>query len=677
MAETYMSGRMASTSMSSLEATTPVPNKDAKRTIVLVGCVVIVLLAIVDSVLLYFWFTAPPQARARSAAALRDRTGYDGDESEDAQYPILFDFADPRKMGGLSGAWRLCTTSGCSWLEAYMAAHSAEVSDPCDDFYAHACARHDRSVYDDGRARLMDAVVDVLLDRSLVSATPGDVVARVARRNRHRGETRGDHLDMLKLCLSGDQPTVSTSDFDRQAFVLSISHVCDCENTSQLDCPSRVPLALTKASVEFFRKKVNASMRDYADFIKRATFPLDVGEAKSKSPFGFRDRALRSSVASKEWFRRACQWISLAARCHLPENLGRSDADIRAYQRAWKALYFAPFLGPQANPLLSLLYGNAPEPRVRACLTIMADVFENATLAAAKQVLEEAVDDLEGSLSQLGRDARLAMHEFTEYVMTGEAPDFEELALPGGTLSQDKNDDLKVALVDSYYGSAKNMDIFASQARYVESDRRRLLLVTPGLVGLLVNVSSSVEPVLVPALAKPLLRAMLAAWKPEQPSEAAPPAKILKKLSRCFATWVNVSEPLSAEVAAEVVILEPLFHLYRKRLAESIGDNTILQANYTNQQLFFFTSGHTATAVTQRDVNSSTSWRETRPCSPELSDARPPGPWRTKTRVLSRIYRNRKNRAFSLAVVWALLKRDSWHNEVCTAGAIMTKRCDI
>ncbi|KAH7938789.1 hypothetical protein HPB52_000324 [Rhipicephalus sanguineus] len=469
---------MASTAMSSIGPITQVQNKEGKRTIVLVGCIVIILLAIVDSVLFYFWLMAPAQARARTAAALRDRTGYDGDDSESGEYPILFDFADPRKVGGRSGAWRLCVTAGCSWLDTYMAAHPVEVSDPCDDFYVHACARHDRSVYEDGRARLMDAMVDALLDRSLVLTTPGDGVvagAGVARRNQHRGDTRDEHLDMLKLCLSGDQPTVSTSDFDR----------------------------------------------------------------------------------------RACQWVSLAARCHLPDNLGRSDADLRAYQRAWKALYFAPFLGPQANPLLSHLYGDASAPRVHACLTIMADVFEDAALTAAKQVLEQAVDDLERSVSQLGRDARLAMHEFTQYMMTEEAPDFEELALPGGISSQDRNDDLQVTLVDSYYGSAKDMDLFASQARLVESNRRRLLLVAPGLLGLLVNVSSSVEPFLVPALAKPLLRAMLADWKPEALSQAAPSARILDKLSRCFTTWINVSEPLSAEVAAEVVILEPLFQLYR------------------------------------------------------------------------------------------------------------------
>ncbi|XP_037525727.1 uncharacterized protein LOC119402688 [Rhipicephalus sanguineus] len=190
-------------------------------------------------------------------------------------------------------------------------------------------------------------------------------------------------------------------------------------------------------------------------------------------------------------------------------------------------------------------------------------------------------------------------------MMTEEAPDFEELALPGGISSQDRNDDLQVTLVDSYYGSAKNMDLFASQARLVESNRRRLLLVTPGLLGLLVNVSSSVEPFVVPALAKPLLRAMLADWKSEALSQAAPSGRIVDKLSRCFTTWINVSEPLSAEVAAEVVILEPLFQLYRKRLAKSVGDDTILHANHTNQQLFFhlWAHGHCGSADGRALVN--------------------------------------------------------------------------
>ncbi|KAL3193356.1 hypothetical protein MRX96_017588 [Rhipicephalus microplus] len=89
MAESYMASQMASTSMSSLQATSPIQKKEAKRTIVLVGCIVIILLAIVDSVLLYFWLMAPAQARVRTAAAFRDRTGYDGDDSQDQRYPIL------------------------------------------------------------------------------------------------------------------------------------------------------------------------------------------------------------------------------------------------------------------------------------------------------------------------------------------------------------------------------------------------------------------------------------------------------------------------------------------------------------------------------------------------------------------------------------------------------------
>ncbi|KAL3193355.1 hypothetical protein MRX96_017587 [Rhipicephalus microplus] len=454
-----------------------------------------------------------------------------------------------------------------------MATHPREVPDPCDDFYTHACGRRDHSIYADGRARLMDAMVDALLSRSLLLTTSRDGAA--ARRNQHGAETSEEHLDMLKLCLSGDQPTVSISDIDS-----------DCENTSQLDCPSRVPSILTKASEGFFSEKLNGSMRGYADFVKRATFLRNVGKAKVSTPFGFRDRALRSPMVSKEWFRRTCQWVSLAARCHLPNNKGRSDADIRAYQRTWKALYFAPFLGPQANPLLSLLYGDAAAPRVDACLTIMADVFEDATLAAARQVLEEAVDDLEESLSQLGRDALLALHEYTQFMMAEGALDFEEPALSGGILSRDKNDDLMVTLVDSRYGTAKNMDLFASQARFAENDRRHLLLVTPGLVGLLVNVSSRVEPVLVPVLAKPMLRAMLADWKRQRLPQAAPMARIMENLSRCLVTRANVSQPLSAEVAAEVVILEPFYQLYRRRLAASVGDDTMLHANYTNQQLF-------------------------------------------------------------------------------------------
>ncbi|KAH6924237.1 hypothetical protein HPB50_014068 [Hyalomma asiaticum] len=310
----------------------------------------------------------------------------------------------------------------------------------------------------------------------------------------------------------------------------------DCEVASFSECPSRMPLALTNASENFFRRKPNATINDYANFVESVATRSTTDNTRNNSLLAFHGRVQRPSLVSKEWFKRACHWVSMAARCHLRDSLGRSDADLRAYQRAWKALYFAPFRGPQARPLLSLLYAGAAAPRVHACLTIMADVFEGAAFSVAKHVLQEAVHDLEGSLSQLGRDARLV--------------------------------------------------------HFVDKDEQHLLIVSPGLLGLFMNVSSSVEPVLVPAIEKPILRAMLTDRKPEGPSHAVPTALLLGKLSHCFATWVNVSEPLSAEVAAEALVLDPLFQLYRKALVGSTGENTLLHRNYTNAQLFFHLWAH-------------------------------------------------------------------------------------
>ncbi|XP_075531684.1 uncharacterized protein LOC142564544 [Dermacentor variabilis] len=222
----------------------------------------------------------------------------------------------------------------------------------------------------------------------------------------------------------------------------------------------------------------------------------------------------------------------------------------------------------------------------------MADVFEDDAFAVAKQVLADAVDDLEGSLSQLGRDARVAMRESTRSMMAETAGDPQYLTFSHDILSQDEGDDVKVVLVDSYHASVENMTLFSSQARFGDRNRRRVLLVTPGLLGLLVNASSSVEPVLVPALAKPLLHAMLTNRQAQTISDAVPPVRILNKLTRCFTTWFNVSQSLSPEVAAELAVLEPLFQLYRKRLTESVGTDTVLHASYTNQQLFFLLWAH-------------------------------------------------------------------------------------
>ncbi|KAH6924236.1 hypothetical protein HPB50_014067 [Hyalomma asiaticum] len=88
MVEAYVAGQVASVAGSSF-GTTTFQNKESKRTIVLAGCVVIVLLAVVDGVLLYLWLGAPRQARSRTASALGDHGGNDGAQGDDSEYPLL------------------------------------------------------------------------------------------------------------------------------------------------------------------------------------------------------------------------------------------------------------------------------------------------------------------------------------------------------------------------------------------------------------------------------------------------------------------------------------------------------------------------------------------------------------------------------------------------------------
>nr|XP_054918350.1 uncharacterized protein LOC129380669 isoform X2 [Dermacentor andersoni] len=281
-----------------------------------------------------------------------------------------------------------------------MGEDSAEVPAPCDDFYSHACDRHAHSVYADGRARLMEAMTNALLRPSELPAAPAHGAAVGSRgdlHSRHGAEVREGDVEVLQKCLGRGLPILSARDLDS-----------DCEQTSAPGCPPRTPLALAEASENFFSRKRNATIRDYAAFIERLSTHTSVDKTKGATKFGNRGCAQpQRPVLSAPWFKRACHWVSRAARCHLRGNLGLSDADLRAYQRAWKALYFAPFMGLQAELLLGFLYKDPPAPRVQACLSIMADVFEDDAFAVAKQVLAGTVDDLEGSLSQLARDARV------------------------------------------------------------------------------------------------------------------------------------------------------------------------------------------------------------------------------------------------------------------------------
>ncbi|XP_077492384.1 uncharacterized protein LOC144103580 [Amblyomma americanum] len=541
-------------------------SKEGKQHLVHIGCAVIVILAIVDCVLFYLYISAPPlPTNVRKAEKLRKNAGRDYDYSE--KDPPLEDFPDPTgsNKGRQNSAGRFCSTSACAWLNSYLGEDVPDAEEPCDDFYAHVCTQRPHSVYADGLARLMVAVKDVLLDAE-------DAVAG----GHHSRPFWREHAAVLQRCLDGGQSMLSAVDVASR-----------CEDPLPQDCPPKMPEAPTIASNEFFRANPNATVDDFAEFIKRVVtqaVPRD-GKDSVRDDVADRDAGSSPSPLPKKWVQWTCGWVSLAARCHLSVSTKRSMEKLLAYQRVWKAIYFAPFLGRQAEPLLGLVYRGPPAARLQACLSIMLDAFEDETLAAAVEVLAGAVDDLDSLLLKLGRDTRLVMRKFFRFTTAQADTDAEYLAFPRDVLSGVK-DDTVTALLSPSDSAAVNTTIFSSQARVVYKGRQRRLLVAPGLLGLLVNVSSSMGAVLVPAIAAPILRAMLTdKWLEE--AQTMSPDGLVSGVAQCLATRLNMSEAMSTATAAESVVLEPLMQLYRKRLADSEGTGTLLHSSYTNGQLFF------------------------------------------------------------------------------------------
>ncbi|KAH6925022.1 hypothetical protein HPB50_027174 [Hyalomma asiaticum] len=126
-----------------------------------------------------------------------------------------------------------------------------------------------------------------------------------------------------------------------------------------------------------------------------------------------------------------------------------------------------------------------------------------------------------------------------------------------------------------------------SNAQYVAE--HKTLLMPLGLLGLMLNVSSIIEPVLVPALGREVMRVLL-------PTSQGPYAwrarneRHFQALVDCVASDLDTDdeqEALAARTTLESALLEPLMVLYKRRLHEELGRKMRLHRVYGNAELFF------------------------------------------------------------------------------------------
>ncbi|KAH6923638.1 hypothetical protein HPB50_004315 [Hyalomma asiaticum] len=532
----------------------------------------VLVVALVTSALMYLRTHSAPHGEASATKARgRHRMQYDREDGYGG-YTTTIDFADrpPRSVDSPGTVGRPCTTSGCLWLDSHLSPRSAERGDPCDDFYKHACAGLGNSVNSDGRARLMAAVKDVLLLPTSLRTSDGDVRGRTVSLEPEVHEV------VLKRCLSGGPPVLFADDINSE-----------CEESPEPHCPSRLPEALAKASEKFFRGRANATVSTYADFVESGASTRGHQDDDPEEDPGSPGGNSTSPDFSKEWVGRACKWVSSAARCHLRVNLRRPRDNASAYQHVWKAMYFAPFMGQKGDRLLGMAYSGSTSPRQEACMTIMADVFQEETLAAAKRVLSKAVHNLHASLAEVVRGAWQMIPALPQLSNGGSGNSSDEQAYDAqGEFFQDEDHQINVAIMDSHYKAVGGgMAPFSAETRLVRAKGRPLIIVSPGVLGVMVNASSSIEPVLVPALSRPVLRGLVEAQTDDADSEDGAGWR-LNDVAQCLASRMNVSTGLSREVALESVVLGPLFRLYWNKLEKTRG-RTPLHAGYTNEELFF------------------------------------------------------------------------------------------
>ncbi|XP_037524191.2 uncharacterized protein LOC119401443 [Rhipicephalus sanguineus] len=434
-----------------------------------------VLLIIIDTILLYFWLTSTRTKFHKTVTKTVNSArrllvpGLYLEDGEDSY--LLLEEISPKDLilRGWQRRQHMCNTVGCLWLRDYIRSRDSGSSHiqsqmrspphPCDDFHEHVCGSRQQSIYEDGVARLMDAVKTRLLAALRETVGNGSEVPKGAS-ERKRAER--DAM-LLQRCLDG--ATVITEDDITRA----------CGSIQSVVCPNSVPEGPLRISEDFFQNNPNASVHDYAAFVK--SFAGDLNWKKHP----LRRAAKASSKSSSAgWLSRLCRWVAMSARCHLARRHKRSTRRPEAealYEQLWKVLYFAPLMGNKARPLVEHAQKRlSPRPQVRACLRFLEDVSSKRTAETARAALSDAVDSLDDTMTHFVWEAGQVMRALVPAWLANPGPNVtgsiveeesEELRADGERASQ-RLGAIEVRLLqhdDAHTTSPSNDSAYAWQAR--------------------------------------------------------------------------------------------------------------------------------------------------------------------------------------------------------------------
>lgn len=504
----------------------------------------------------------------------------------------------------------LCSTSSCHWLQSLLASGgltrrgAMRTNSPCTNFYRHVCEAKVRSPYKLGADKLMDSM------RRIIS--------------RHKTQQGGLPVysdSLFKRCMEGVDLMIK-------------DHIRYDWDEKKLDgCTYNMPKTPLTLSDRFFKSGRRRTMPEFFDYIKSLTNNLSLDDSTLPAKGFF----------TREWIPAACQWVARAARCHYAIDLAMETGEhLQRYQLYWKVIYFSPLLGPMANRIFEAVFEEPPKARVQACFNLMEDHYIRNTTKTARHALKIAIRRPHDILSKVSWLLRWALRDRVPRwlslrnrtkaaVEATDLPRADAAAGDATNLEAQRFNESVAAdvrrhlyVVDAEFMNSMRhrdvplMSLFTADTQYVK--KRKAVVVSPGLVSVIMNVTHSTDPIATVLIGAPIMRAMVprrqGAYKWRSANQ-----NNLNRAVKCVERKMASSKAIAERVQTESAILQPLFDAYRRSLADEIGLGTRLTVQYSNNELFYvlWAHGHCddplADVVVNGVVNNSAHFAKTFGCS--------------------------------------------------------------
>lgn len=423
----------------------------------------------------------------------------------------------------------LCDSRACMWLSRYLERNVDGNLDPCGDFHAFACSKHDEAFGAAGMRQFIKSLHQLFEER-LRTKPALDASA-------------------LEDCVLGHD-------------VVSAAIVQDQHNTSlPTDCNVSYPHIPFTISEQYFENHRHATVEDFVEHI--------VGRYPGVQWFFHDIPPGVPRLASPPWAFGAAGRVSGSAKCYLARRLD-ATAEVGTYMTLWNVLYFSPFVDHLYNDLRQNT--TLRESRLEACLRLVDDNFPATTRSLGVAALKAAVPNYEKDVRQL---VSAVTHSLGRYLKRWLSGNRNKIIAGLGTM--------RVAFAkDEKLLARRTASLFDATATYSAPESE--MTIPQGLLTVLLGSSSNIDPIFVPHIGSEILRSLLlvpntAFWLPGD-------IEAWNRHRHCVSQRTNDSASLD-DIVASNVALGPLFAVYRDYVLKQHPETVRLSANFTNEQLFF------------------------------------------------------------------------------------------